>query len=444
MTHVLHRAIHKKYPVAAKSAGIRITDETGKQYIDASGGAAVSCLGHGHPDVLAAMHKQLDTLAYAHTSFFTTRVAEELADHLIAHAPRGMSNVFFCGSGSEAIEACLKMARHYFVEKGERQRTKFISRRQSYHGITLGALSVGGRFKDRAPFAEMLFDVQHVSPCFEYRDRRPDETPEAYGERLAAELETKIIELGPRNVAAFVAETVSGATLGCATAVPGYFKRVREVCDRHGVLLILDEVMSGMGRTGTLHACEQEGIAPDLMAIAKGLGGGFAPIGAMLVSKHVFDAVSAASGAFPHSQTYVGHPLACAAGLAVQTVIQRDNLLANVQKRGAYLERRLSERFGNHHHIGDLRGRGLFRGVEIVEDRASKKPFDPALKLHARIKQMAMDHGLMIYPMGGTDEGKAGDHILLAPPFIVTERDVDEIVDILGVVIDESIAGVRR
>jgi len=444
MTHVLHRAIHKKYPVAAKSAGIRITDETGKQYIDASGGAAVSCLGHGHPDVLAAMHKQLDTLAYAHTSFFTTRVAEELADHLIAHAPRGMSNVFFCGSGSEAIEACLKMARHYFVEKGERQRTKFISRRQSYHGITLGALSVGGRFKDRAPFAEMLFDVQHVSPCFEYRDRRPDETPEAYGERLAAELETKIIELGPRNVAAFVAETVSGATLGCATAVPGYFKRVREVCDRYGVLLILDEVMSGMGRTGTLHACEQEGIAPDLMAIAKGLGGGFAPIGAMLVSKHVFDAVSAASGAFPHSQTYVGHPLACAAGLAVQTVIQRDNLLANVQKQGAYLERRLSERFGNHHHIGDLRGRGLFRGVEIVEDRASKKPFDPALKLHARLKQTAMDHGLMIYPMGGTDEGKAGDHILLAPPFIVTERDVDEIVDILGVVIDESIAGVRR
>jgi len=283
-----------------------------------------------------------------------------------------------------------------------------------------------------------------VSPCFEYRDRRPDETPEAYGERLAAELEAKIIELGPRNVAAFVAETVSGATLGCATAVPGYFKRVREVCDRYGVLLILDEVMSGMGRTGTLHACEQEGIAPDLMAIAKGLGGGFAPIGAMLVSKPVFDAVSAASGAFPHSQTYVGHPLACAAGLAVQTVIQRDNLLANVQKQGAYLERRLSERFGNHHHVGDLRGRGLFRGVEIVEDRASKKPFDPALKLHARLKQTAMDHGLMIYPMGGTDEGKAGDHILLAPPFIVTERDVDEIVDILGVVIDESIAGVRR
>lgn len=444
MTHVLHRAIHKTYPVAAKSAGIRITDETGKQYIDASGGAAVSCLGHAHPDVLAAMHKQLDTIAYAHTSFFTTRVAEELADHLIAHAPRGMSNVYFCGSGSEAIEACLKMARHYFVEKGELQRTKFISRRQAYHGITLGALSVGGRMNDRAPFAEMLFDVHHVSPCFEYRGRRPDETPEAYGERLAAELEAKIIELGSRTVAAFVAETVAGATLGAATAVPGYFRRVREVCDRHGVLLILDEVMSGMGRTGTLHACEQEGIAPDLMAIAKGLGGGFAPIGAMLVSKPVFDAVSAASGAFPHSQTYVGHPLACAAGLAVQTVIQRDNLLANVKKQGAYLERRLSERFANHHHVGDLRGRGLFRGVEIVEDRASKKPFDPALKLHARIKQTAMDHGLMIYPMGGTDEGKGGDHILLAPPFIVTERDVDEIVDILGVVIDETIAGARR
>ena len=444
MTNVLHRAVNKTYPVAAKSAGIRITDETGKDYIDASGGAAV-VLPRPWPSRRAGRHAQ----AARHprlraTSFSTTRVAEELADHLVAHAPRGISNVYFCGSGSEAIEACLKMARHYFVEKGELQRTKFISRRQSYHGITLGALSVGGRMKDRAPFSEILFDAHHVSPCFEYRGRRADETPEAYGARLAAELEAKIVELGPRNVAAFVAETVVGATLGAATAVPGYFKRVREVCDRHGVLLILDEVMSGMGRTGTLHACEQEGIAPDLMAIAKGLGGGFAPIGAMLVSKHVFDAIGVGSGAFPHSQTYVGHPLACAAGLAVQTVIQRDNLLANVSKQGDYLERRLRESFANHHHVGDIRGRGLFRGVEIVEDRASKKPFDPALKLHARIKQTAMDHGLMVYPMGGTDDGKAGDHVLLAPPFIVTERDIDDIVEILGVVIDKTIAGARR
>jgi len=243
---------------------------------------------------------QLDKLTYAHSSFFTTRPAEELAAQLIAHAPPGTSNVVFCSSGSEAIEACLKMARHYFVEVGEPRRSKFIARRQSYHGITLGALSVGGRATARAPFIDMLVDVGHVSPCYAYRERGADETDEAYGLRLAGELDAKLRQLGPQNVAAF-AETVAGATLGAAPAVPGYFKAIREVCDRHGVLLILDEVMSGMGRTGTLHACDQEGIAPDLMAIAKGLGGGFAPIGALLVSQRIFEAVKRGSGSFPHS-----------------------------------------------------------------------------------------------------------------------------------------------
>jgi adenosylmethionine-8-amino-7-oxononanoate aminotransferase len=438
-TRILHRAIHHAYPVAASGSGIRITDEAGKSYIDASGGAAVSCLGHSHPDVLAAMHAQLDQLAYAHTSFFTTRVAEELAEHLVARAPPGIGHVYFCSSGSEAIEACLKLARHYFVETGQPRRTNFVSRRQAYHGITLGALAVGGRMPARAPFAEMLFPVHHISPCYEYRDRRADEAPEAYGARLAAELEAKIEELGPDTVAAFIAETVVGATLGAAPAVPGYFKRIGEVCDRHGVLLILDEVMCGMGRTGTLHACEQEGIAPDLMAIAKGLGGGFAPIGAMLLSRRIHDAVGAGSGVFPHSQTYVGHPLACAAALAVQRAIERDDLLANVRRQGAYLERRLRERFANHHHVGDIRGRGLFWGVEIVSDRSSKAPFDPALKLHARIKQAAMHRGLMTYPMGGSIEGEAGDHILLAPPFIVGEADIDAIVDTLGLAIDDAL-----
>jgi adenosylmethionine-8-amino-7-oxononanoate aminotransferase len=442
MTHVLHRAVHHTYPVAESGRGIRIRDTGGKEYIDASGGAAVSCLGHGHPDVLAAMHAQLDKLAYAHSSFFTTQAAEELADHLIAHAPPGISNVVFCSSGSEAIEACLKMARHYFVETGEPSRTRFIARRQAYHGITVGAMSVGGRMPARAPYAGMLLDVAHVSPCYEYRERGADETPEAYGRRLAAELDATIKELGPRNVAAFIAETVVGATLGAAAAVPGYFKAVREVCDRHGVLLILDEVMSGMGRTGTLFACEQEGVTPDLIAIAKGLGGGFAPIGAMLMSRTIFEAVNKGSGVFPHSQTYMGHPLACAAALAVQKVIERDGLLANVRKQGAYLERRLRERFANHHHVGDIRGRGLFWGVEIVADRSSKAPFEAAHKLHARIKQKAMDRGLMVYPMGGTVDGKSGDHVLLAPPFIVTEQDVDEIVERLGLAIDDALAEV--
>ncbi|MCV9939701.1 aspartate aminotransferase family protein [Boseaceae bacterium BT-24-1] len=443
MSHILHRMLSKTYPTATGGEGMLLRDQNGREHIDASGGAAVSCLGHAHPDVLAAMHAQIDKLAYAHTSFFTTDAAEELADHLIARAPAGMGSVYFCSSGSEAIEACLKLARHYFVEKGEQRRVNFISRRQSYHGITLGALSVGGRMKDRAPFEQMLMQGHHISPCYEYRDRRADETSEEYGLRVADELEAKILELGPETVCAFVAETVVGATLGAAPAVPGYFKRIHEICDRHGVLLILDEVMSGMGRTGTLHACEQEGIAPDLMAIAKGLGGGYAPIGAMLASKRVVEAVRQGSGIFPHSQTYVGHPLACATALAVQKVIERDDLLANVRTQGARLEQRLRERFGNHHHVGDIRGRGHFWGVEIVADRSSKAPFDPALKLNARIKQAAQERGLLIYPMGGAADGTAGDHILLAPPFIIDAATVDTIVDRLGDAIDASLASAR-
>jgi adenosylmethionine-8-amino-7-oxononanoate aminotransferase len=436
MTHILHRQIDHPYPVAASGRGAVIRDTAGREYIDASGGAAVSCLGHSHPDVLAAMRTQLDTLAYAHTSFFTTQVAEELADDLVAHAPAGIGHVFFVSGGSEAVEAALKLARQYFVERGEPQRRYIIARRQSYHGITLGALAVGGREWQRQQFAPLLIETHHVSPVYEYRDRRLNETPQAYGERLAEELEAKIEELGGDNVIAFVAETVVGATLGAVPAVPGYFKRVREVCDRHGVLLILDEVMCGMGRTGTLHACEHDGISPDLMAIAKGLGGGYAPIGALLMQKRVFDAIAGGSGAFQHSHTFMGHPLACAAALAVQRVMRRDDLLANVRAQGAYLARRLNERLGNHPFVGDVRGRGLFQGVELVADRGTKEPFDPKLKLNARLKHEAMARGLMVYPMGGTVDGARGDHVLLAPPFIVDAALVDTIVERLGEAID--------
>ena len=443
MTRVLHRAIAHNYPVAESGSGIHIRDAARKDYIDASGGAAVSCLGHSHPDVLAAMHAQLDKLAYAHTSFFTTRVAEELAEDLIAHAPQGTSHVYFVSGGSEAIEASLKMARQYFVEKGELQRRHFIARRQSYHGNTLGALAVGGNEWRRKQFAPLLIDVHHVSPCFEYRERRPDESPAQYGERLARELEDKIQGLGPDSVMAFVAETIGGATAGCIPPVEGYFKRVREICDRYGILLVLDEVMCGMGRTGTLHACEQEGVTPDLMAIAKGLGGGFAPIGAVLVGEKVFGAFRQGSGFFQHGHTYLGHPLACAGALAVQRVIRRDNLLANVNKQGETLMRRLGDRFGNHHHVGDVRGRGLFQAIELVRDRATKAPFDPRHKLHARIKQHAMQRGLMVYPMGGTLDGVRGDHVLLAPPFIVKTQDIDTIIERLGDAVDAAIASVN-
>ena len=438
MTHILHRQTGHSYPIAAEARGVIIRDSAGKEYVDASSGAAVSCLGHSHPDVLAAMREQLDRLAYAHTSFFTTEAAEELADELVAGAPEGIGHVFFVSGGSEAIEAALKLARQYFVELGESKRRYVIARRQSYHGITLGALAVGGRERQRKAFAPLLFETHHVSPVFEYRERRADETSQAYGERLAEELDDKIEELGGENVMAFVAETVVGATLGAVPAVSGYFQRIREVCDRHGVLLILDEVMCGMGRTGTLHACEQEGITPDLIAIAKGLGGGYAPIGALLMQERIFDAVADGSGAFQHSHTYMGHPLACAAALAVQRVIHRDGLLANVRAQGGQLARRLKERFGNHPFVGDVRGRGLFQAVELVADRDSKASFEPEHKLHARVKAEAMARGLMVYPMGGTVDGVRGDHVLLAPPFIVDAPIVDTIVERLGDAIDAA------
>ena len=443
MTHIFHRQLNHQYPVAVSGDGIFIRDADGKEYIDASGGAAVSCLGHGHPDVIAAMKAQLDKLEYAHSSFFTTEAAEKLADDLIQYAPKGIERVLFVSSGSEAIEASLKLARQYFVERGEPQRKYVVARRQSYHGITLGALAAGGRPAAKEMFAPLLIDVHHVSPVYEYRDKRPDETTEAYGERLANELEKEFERLGPKNVIAFVAETVVGATLGAVPPVPGYFKRVREICDRHGILLILDEVMCGMGRTGTLHACEQEGISPDLMTVAKGIGGGFAPLGAMLVGGKIFDAVAKGSGAFKHGHTYMGHPLACAAGLAVQTVIRRDNLLANVRAQGAFLQRRLKERFGNHSFVGDVRGRGLFCGVELVADRASKEPFDPKLNMNARVKREALARGLMVYPMGGTADGKRGDHILLAPPFIVDAAAADTIVDRLGEAVDSATNSIK-
>jgi adenosylmethionine-8-amino-7-oxononanoate aminotransferase len=444
MTKILHRSLRGTLPIAVSARGVTITDREGKVYLDASGGAAVSCLGHQHPDVLAAMHAQIDKVAYAHTSFFTTEVAEELAETLVADAPAGIGHVYLVSGGSEAIEAALKMARQYFVETGQPDRCVFIARRQSYHGNTLGALAVGGNEWRRKQFAPLLIDVGRVSPCYEYRDRRDGETSEQYGERLAAELEAEVQRVGPRKVIAFVAEPVVGATMGAVPAVPGYFKRIREVCDRHGILLIADEVMCGMGRTGTLHAVEQEGIAPDLMAIAKGLGGGYQPVGAVLVAAKIVEAFRKGSGMFQHGHTYIGHPVAAAAALAVQKIIKRGKLLDQVKSRGAYFEAKLRAALGGHPHVGDIRGRGLLRGVELVEDRATKRPFDPALKLNAKVKAAAMQRGLMCYPMGGTIDGEHGDHVLLAPPFIVSEAELDQIVERLAAAIESGTLALKQ
>jgi adenosylmethionine-8-amino-7-oxononanoate aminotransferase len=443
MSQVFHRSLRVNPPLAVGGSGIVLTDASGKSYIDASGGAAVSCLGHAHPDVIAAMHAQIDTLAYAHTSFFSTAVAEELANMLVAGAPDGLntpeSKAYFISGGSEGMEAALKMARQYFVDRGEPQRTRFIARRQSYHGNTLGALAIGGNAWRRAPFAPILIDVTHVSPCYPYREQRESESDSGYVARLANELDAAMTAHGQGSVIAFVAETVGGATAGVLTPLPGYFTAMREVCDRHGALLILDEVMCGMGRTGTLHACTHEGVSPDLMAIAKGLGGGYQPIGAVLAAGKIVDVIRSQSGYFQHGHTYLGHPIACAAALAVQKVIVRDRLVEKVANDGAWFGAALRAAFASHPHVGDVRGRGFFWALEFVADKRSKVPFSPQHQFHAKLKRAAMAEGLMVYPMGGTVDGASGDHVLLAPPFVATRDELTLIIARLTTALDRAL-----
>ena len=436
MSHVFPRHTKSSLPTISRGKGVYLYDTSGKEYFDGSGGAAVSCLGHGDPDVTDAIKAQLDQIAYAHTSFFTSDPAERLADKLIEHAPEGIDRVYLVSGGSEAMEAALKLARQYFVEIGQPQRRHVIARRQSYHGNTLGALATGGNEWRRAPFAPLLVDTTHISPCFEYRGRRDDETAFDYGQRVANELETEIKRLGEDNVIAFVAEPVVGATAGAVPPVEGYFKRVREICDQYGVLLILDEVMCGMGRTGTLFASEQDNVRPDIIAIAKGLGAGYQPTGAMLCSTKIYEAIENGSGLFQHGHTYIGHPTACAAALAVLTKLTDGGLVKRAAKMGRKLDDGLQTTFGQHPYIGDIRGRGMFRGLEIVEDRGTKKPFDPARGIHKALKKAAFEAGLICYPMGGTIDGKRGDHILLAPPFIMDDAHIDEITGKLQIALD--------
>ena len=437
MSRILHRSLAADPPLALRGDGIYIYGQDGRAIIDGSGGAAVACLGHGNARVNEAIAAQLARVAYVHTALFSNAPAEELADTLLRDEPGGLSHAFFVSSGSEGFEAALKLARQYFLEVGQPNRTRVIARRQGYHGTTLGALAAGGNAMRRAPYLPMLAEgFSHVSPCFAYRFQDSAESDEEYVRRLADELEAEFQRLGPENVVAFCAETVVGATTGCVTALPGYFEQVRKICDRHGALLILDEVMCGMGRTGTTHAWEQEGISPDIQVVAKGLGGGYQPIGGILIARRVISALRAGSGNFMHGQTYQAHPVACAAALAVQQVIAEDGLLANVRAMGEVLASGLVSRLGNHRHVGDIRGRGLFWAIELVAERASKAPFDPALKLHERVAAAAHERGLAIYPMGGTIDGVRGNHICIAPPYNATAENIAAIVERLGDAVD--------
>ena len=437
--HIFGRSTKGHLPTAVAGDGCYLIDSNGKRYLDGSGGAAVSCLGHSDPDVRAALHEQLDRLAFAHTGFFTSDPAEDLADLLIAGAPEGINRVYLVSGGSEAVEAAIKLARQYAMEIGQPRRHRIIARRQSYHGNTLGALAAGGNAWRRAQFAPLLVETSHIAPCYAYRGQEAGEDLHAYGQRVANELEAEILRLGPETVLAFVAEPVVGATMGAVPAVPGYLPRIRDICDQYGVLLILDEVMCGIGRTGHLFACAEDGVVPDMITIAKGLGAGYQPIGALLTSRHIYDTIAAGSGFFQHGHTYMGHAMAAAGARAVLRAIHDRGLLARVQEMGEVLNNALHDRFGQHPNVGDIRGRGLFRGLELVADRETQAPFDPALKLHARVKAAAMEAGLICYPMGGTLDGQVGDHILLAPPFIITADQIGELTDKLAPAIDRAL-----
>ncbi|NUH64995.1 aspartate aminotransferase family protein [Sulfitobacter sp. S0837] len=442
MSHVLHRNLRATQPVIVKGEGNYLIDDKGMRYLDACGGAAVSSLGHDNAAVRQAIAAQLDKLAFAHTGLFTNPPAEDLADYLIAHAPEGTGEgrVMYLGSGSEAMEAALKLARQYHLERGDAARAKIIARKPSYHGNTLGALAVGGHAGRRAPFAPMLMDVEHIDAAYAYRLQHAGESEADFAQRLAEQLEARILALGPETVAAFVAEPVVGASLGSQPAPEGYFKRVREICDRHGVLLIADEVMCGMGRTGSLFALEQEGICADITTMAKGLGAGYQPIAAVMARERVIDAILAGSGSLWNGHTYMSHAVATAGALAVLQEVERRDLLGAVRERGAQLEAALQARFGQHPHVGDIRGRGLFWSIELVAERDGKTPFDVSRNVAGKVQRAAMQAGMICYPSQGCADGTAGDHVLLAPAFTSTPQEIDQIVQMLGDAVDKVIS----
>jgi adenosylmethionine-8-amino-7-oxononanoate aminotransferase len=436
MGNVFYRNPLHDYPIAVRGVGVYLYDAAGRQYLDGSGGAAVSCLGHGHPEVVAAIKSQLDQIAFAHTAFFTNEPQEQLAAKLVSRFGEADAKVYFVSGGSEANETAIKLARKYWTARGHNDKHIMISRKQSYHGNTLGALSISGNPGRNAVYRPLLHDWPKIEPCYAYRHQQADETAEQYGLRSAAELEAAIQSIGADRIAAFFAETVVGATLGAVPAVGPYFQRIREICDRHDILLVLDEVMAGGGRTGSYFAFEQDGVTPDIVTLAKGLGGGYQPIGAAITRGFIHQQVVDAFGSFAHGHTYVGHATACTAGLAVTSVIEKDNLLARVHETGGLLAAELKLVFASHPNVGDIRGRGLLLGIELVEDRDTKTPIKAELGLPEKIRTTAMANGLVCYPGGGTADGHAGAHILLAPPYIFESQHVDELVDKLQRTLD--------
>ncbi|CAI7644943.1 unnamed protein product [Penicillium bialowiezense] len=442
---ILHRDTRFIPKKAIGGKGSYIFLEDGTKFLDSTGGAAVSCLGHGNQQVSDMIKEQMDQLSYCHSAFFGTQVAEDLAQLLVDSTGGKLSKLFVVSSGSEAVEAALKLARQYFLElpTPQPERYRFIGRLPSYHGTTLGALSAGGHVQRRQPFKPLLSkNTSHVSPCYAYRFKLDGESDAEYVARLAAELDAEFQRVGPETVCAFIAEPVVGAALGCVPAVPGYFRAMKDVCEKYGALFVLDEIMSGMGRCGTLHAWEQEDVVPDIQTIGKGLGGGYAPVSGILIGDSIVQTMDKGTGVFRHGQTYQGHPISCAAAYAVQKTIQEQSLLENVKSMGAYLEAQLRKRFESHPHVGDIRGKGLFWGMEFVRDKASKEPFDPKDRLSFLIQEKGLEpkHSVSLYGCSGTVDGIRGDHLVLAPPYIVTKEEIDILVDTLAKVLEEIFA----
>jgi adenosylmethionine-8-amino-7-oxononanoate aminotransferase len=433
-SHVFSRDASLTTRHAVSAQGCYVVDSTGKRYLDGSGGAAVSAYGHNHPLILDAIRRQLDGVVDTHSMFFSTDPQEQLAQHLYELSDGHFARSLFFSSGSEAIEGAIKIARQYHVERGEAERVNVISRQKSYHGNTMGALSLSDA--SRGPlFSPYVHAAAQIPAYFPYRDQVEDETVEAYALRCADVLEETILRLGPDTVSAFFVETVVGSSLGAVPTPPCYLERIREICDQYGVLLVFDEVMCGAGRTGSFFAYEQERVKPDILTLAKGLSGGHLPLSAVCTSDAIHQSISHGSGKLGATQTYMGHPLACAAGLGVMEIVRGTDLIGTVHDKGNRLIQKLRDRFRDHPHIDYIRGRGLFIGMELVLDKAQKQPFPAEQFMFRKIRQQAFDNGLICWPGTGTaDQG--GDFILLAPPYITSDAEMDELVERLALAID--------
>jgi adenosylmethionine-8-amino-7-oxononanoate aminotransferase len=406
--------------------------EDGSTILDACGGAAVTSIGFGNQEVVDATSEQMKKLCFVHSGHYTTTAAEELASLLIDGNPFGLERALFVSSGSEAMEAALKLARQYFFEQGMPERTHYVSRRQSYHGSTIGAMAVSSYVARKVPFENLsLPTTSTVSPAYAYQYKSEGESEGDYVARLGTELEDEFLSVGPHKVIAFIAETVGGATTGCLPPPRGYFPAVRAVCDKYGILLILDEVMCGMGRTGTRYAFEHYDVVPDITTVGKCLGGGYVPIAGILVNHRVVRALSKGTAAFVHGHTYQAHPVCCAGALAVQNIIVREKLLDRCADSGKTLENLLRKTFDGCRYVGDIRGKGLFWALEFVRDKKTKQPLDPRLQFASKMYQATFDRGVAIYPTTGTVDGVRGDHVLLAPSFTVTEEELEKVVDTL-------------